>query len=305
MDTVVSALCWPVPSLFKMGFGSTAPKVKPAAKDHLFFSPIEQLVLECASTFKVLLAVLFWNLIDFSACKTLQLDWTLAIVVRDVTLALVVAGGWDYILYFSPLKDRLHRYKINPSYPSSKQFQHDMFWTLISTLISSVLEIIVLHCFATEVLSFQSNFVEHLWWNVLWILSMPYWRIAHFYFIHRALHPWKMSGIPDGGKYLYKHVHSLHHKSRNPTAFSGISMHPVESSLYFSAALIPIFFNTHPLVFLVTKVDLSIGAMIGHDGYQPPGGASYYHYLHHKYLECNYGEPSVPLDWLFGTSRTS
>ena len=54
---------------------------------------------------------------------------------------------------------------------------------------------------------------------------------------------------------------SLSHSrcSRNPTAFSGISMHPVESSLYFSAALIPIFFNTHPLVFLVTKVDLSIG----------------------------------------------
>ena len=52
-------------------------------------------------------------------------------------------------------------------------------------------------------------------------------------------------------------------------------------------------------------VDNHAGAMIGHDGYQPPGGASYYHYLHHKYLECNYGEPSVPLDWLFGTSRTS
>jgi sterol desaturase/sphingolipid hydroxylase (fatty acid hydroxylase superfamily) len=34
-------------------------------------------------------------------------------------------------------------------------------------------------------------------------------------------------------------VHSLHHKSYNPTAFSGTNMHPVESTLYYSAALIP------------------------------------------------------------------
>jgi sterol desaturase/sphingolipid hydroxylase (fatty acid hydroxylase superfamily) len=38
--------------------------------------------------------------------------------------------------------------------------------------------------------------------------------------------------MPDVGRFLYKHVHSLHHKSYNPTAFSGTSMHPVEAFMY-------------------------------------------------------------------------
>jgi hypothetical protein len=43
----------------------------------------------------------------------------------------------------------------------------------------------------------------------------------------------------------------------------------VESIAYFSAALIPCFWLTHPFHFLVTKFDLSIGAQVGHDGTQP------------------------------------
>ena len=47
------------------------------------------------------------------------------------------------------------------------------------------------------------------------------------------MHAWRIPGVPDVGLFLYKHVHSLHHKSKNPVAFSGISMHPVESALYY------------------------------------------------------------------------
>lgn len=28
---------------------------------------------------------------------------------------------------------------------------------------------------------------------------------------------------------------------------------------------------------------------------------SYFHYLHHRYFECNYGESTLPLDKWFGT----
>ena len=30
---------------------------------------------------------------------------------------------------------------------------------------------------------------------------------------------------------------------------------------------------------------------------------SYFHYLHHRYFNCNYGEATLPLDRLFGTFR--
>ena len=42
-------------------------------------------------------------------------------------------------------------------------------------------------------------------------------------------------------------VHSLHHKSYNPTAFSGTNMHPVEATLYYTAALIPVSLGLHPV----------------------------------------------------------
>ena len=98
-------------------------------------------------------------------------------------------------------------------------------------------------------------------------------------------------------------MHSHHHKSYNPTAFSGFSMTPVESVGYLSAACVPLFFRSgcHPWIHLYTKLDLIIGAQIGHDGFDAPGGSSYHHHLHHAHFECNYGEPHVPWDWLFGT----
>ena len=30
---------------------------------------------------------------------------------------------------------------------------------------------------------------------------------------------------------------------------------------------------------------------------------SYFHQLHHRYFECNYGEPDIPFDHWFGTSH--
>ena len=46
---------------------------------------------------------------------------------------------------------------------------------------------------------------------------------------------------------------------------------------------------------------LSLGAWLGHDGFQWPGSGDYFHLLHHQYFDCNYGAMHVPLDWLFGT----
>ena len=38
----------------------------------------------------------------------------------------------------------------------------------------------------------------------------------------------------------------------------------------------------------------------GANGRSAPGG-DYFHHLHHRYFECNYGNRPVPLDRLFGT----
>lgn len=78
----------------------------------------------------------------------------------------------------------------------------------------------------------------------------------------------QIAGFPDVGKFVYRHVHSLHHKSYNPTAWSGTSMHPVESTLYYSVAVLPALFGFHPVLALGCIADCAFGAWLGHDGFQ-------------------------------------
>ena len=52
---------------------------------------------------------------------------------------------------------------------------------------------------------------------------------------------------------------------------------------------------------LTAIIDCAIGAWLGHDGFQWPGSGDYFHMLHHKHFDCNYGALHIPLDWLFGT----
>jgi hypothetical protein len=64
------------------------------------------------------------------------------IVLRDLALMIVIAFGWDYILYFSPLKERLVPYKLNPDYPNWEQTRRDAFWTTSATLLASAQEVL-------------------------------------------------------------------------------------------------------------------------------------------------------------------
>merc|ERR1719456_1217922 len=132
--------------------------------------------------------------------------------------------------------------------------------------------------------------------------------MSHFFCIHRCMHPWwdRSNTLASGdiGAVLYRYVHAHHHKSYNPTAWSGISMLPIESISYLSAALVPMLFRSgcHPWLVLYAKIILIIDAVKGHDGFDDPGEGGYYHQLHHAHFECNYGTgATVPMDWLFGT----
>lgn len=89
------------------------------------------------------------------------------------------------------------------------------------------------------------------------------------------------SSFKKKGKILYKYVHSLHHKSYNPSTWAGLSMHPVEGAIYFTAAMIPAAFGAHPYTFILCKLCLAIDSWVAHDGFGPPSAGVYFHYLHH------------------------
>jgi len=258
---------------------------------------------------KILLALLllpsFMEPIVSGAARELHFTWIWPIVVRDLVASYTICFLWEYVLYQSVLRNKLKKYKMNPVYPSTAQLRHDQYYTFFCVLCASAVEVLTVHLYATGRFGEAATaafFGTAAISNLVWVLCTTYWRLTHFWFVHRMMHPWKTTMIPDIGKLLYKHVHSLHHKSYNPSTWAGLSMHPVEGIVYFSAAMIPAILGAaHPYCFLLCKLCLAIDSWVAHDGFGPPSAGVYFHYLHHAHFDYNYGDMVVPLDYLCGS----
>ena len=98
-------------------------------------------------------------------------------------------------------------------------------------------------------------------------------------------------------------------RQRGP--WSGISMHPIESLIYFSYMFLHWIVPSHPMHAIFHLQQAGLGPAAGHSGFQKVEFGheqaalrygSYFHYLHHRYFECNYAsDEDMFLDKLFGS----
>ena len=144
----------------------------------------------------------------FGPGRQLSWSWMWPILARNLVATWIICGFWDWFLYFSPMKDKLHKYKMNPVYPSMKQFKHDAFYTTLASCFAAVIEITLCHFWATGRLSMDRNLMDAPLWNAFLAITITHWRIPHFHLMHRAMHPWKTTSIPDMGKFLYRQVNN-------------------------------------------------------------------------------------------------
>jgi hypothetical protein len=271
-----------------------------------------------AGFWKVLFAaaVLAWaSPLNQSLALVLDARWAARIAARNLLVTWCVGGLWDFLhlSIFSPLHARLAPLKFTPAPVRAWQVPHDAFWASCSALVAAAIEVLIWHWWARGALPLAE---VPRWWahgpTLLWLLALPHLQIVHFWAVHRVMHRWftrerrgLAAWVPDVGQFLYTHVHSLHHLSRDPTAFSGISMHPVESALFFSTMPLFALCGCHPVVILHAEMYNIVQAMIGHESYDGPSTGGHYHWLHHQLIDCNYGGPFVPLDALFNTAISS
>ena len=247
--------------------------------------------------------------------KEWKLRWVIKVLFRNLLIEILLYGGWHYFLYESgAVVGRIDKKKFNMDNQyddGGKNIKREVTFTTLGFVMSTIFECVILHLWSSKsnyIVPFYPNFFGDFKWttySLFHVLIVAYWRDAHFYFVHRLMHKWnfKICGV-DFGYVLYKNVHSLHHKSKNPGPWSGLSMHPVEHALYYTCTLTCLVFPLHPYHFLYTKFHADISPIAGHDGYDKPAGGSAFHYLHHSLVDCNYGTPLVPLDYLFGTLRS-
>ena len=250
-------------------------------------------------------AIITWFHPDTEAMQTLDWQWVSQIYLRNIVLIFLAAGGlhlWFYVLNGQGKKlkfDSKDLAKDRPSFLFRDQVRDNMFWTLASGVTFWTLyEVGYFWASAnglTPILAFPDN---PIWFIALFIL-IPIWASFYFYWVHRWLH-WPP---------LYKIAHALHHKNVNIGPWSGISMHPVEHAIYFSSLLIHFVLPSSPEHVVFHFYVMALNPTFSHSGYEAMvtgnrrwfNAGDFFHQLHHRHFECNYGTTEMPWDVFFGS----
>ena len=253
------------------------------------------------------LACWAWVLPDMAQMAELSWRWILPLWLVNTAGIGLFFGAFEWRLYRRRAQDR--RFKYNGRFPADQP--SDVFWfrsqnldnalrsLLVSVPIGTAIEVLLLWAHASSHVPMVS-WAEAPGYLVGLALLVPIVHEIHFYGIHRAIH-WGP---------LYRWVHSVHHNSVNPSPWSSLSMHPIESALYFGVALWVLAVPGHPFLAVLFFHLAGYGAIVGHIGFDrielgdslAPHSTAYAHYLHHKHFDVNYCDNGVlPLDLWSGS----
>lgn len=262
------------------------------------------------------------------AARGFDAAWVGEVVAFNLATMIVLVGFWHWAMYGGEAGDvvagRLAAAKFNKANqygPTATaddgHLRREVTLQTLGWLQAAALQCVFLRLYATRAIGdlayepfwaggapFSAASLAHpqTQWNLASVALVTFWREIHFYFCHRAIHPWSAAGVRTAGRggpwwdlggALYRHAHAWHHKSVNPGPWSGLSMHPVEHFFYFSCAWLPLLaiaspsLAVHPMHFLYAVFHACIAPIAGHDGHAAPGGNSSHHYLHHAFFEIN------------------
>jgi lathosterol oxidase len=193
-----------------------------------------------------------------------------AIITWLLTRGLLPALGIGAVVDQRPLRDG--------------QIGHEITRSLITILVFGVYGLVTFLAWRVGLVSVD---LRASWPKIVFdIVLLLAWNEVHFYCLHRLLHT----------RWLYRHVHRIHHESVAPTPFSTYSFHWLEAALLGSVMILPMLFFTFSLIALLALPVLSIAFnSIGHCNYnvfaKHPSlhSASLEHSMHHLRVSGNYG----------------
>lgn len=260
-----------------------------------------------AVTIPAVLAVIVWAVFlpELDTMKAFSPLWMAQVWVANLLPQVLVAGGLHWWLYTRRAQgldrkfDKRDLAYDNGIFTFGNQLWDNVFWTLGSAItIATIYQWVIFWAMANgyvPAITFDTAPV----WFIAWFALIPIWSGFHYYWTHRLEHHPK----------LYARVHALHHRNVNVGPWSGISNHWWENLLYFSSYWIHLIIPSHPLHVMFHAMFQQVSPVMSHSGFEKvmvgdteaAKAGDFFHQLHHRYFECNYGTSEMPFDKWFGT----
>ena len=214
----------------------------------------------------------------------------------------IVVWGLLHVL----LKRRL-AHRLIDAWPTRRDIRREMAYSLSSLLVFGAVGLGTLAMIVHGHMEVYGKANRYGWvWLVCSLPAMILWHDFYFYVTHRLLHT----------SWLFRRVHGVHHRSRNPSPWAAYAFHPVEALV--NALVTPLALWAVPLhggvIFLFGLHQILRNAH-GHAAVEtmPRGFTAHWlggrftttthHHLHHETAKGNYGLWFTWWDRWCGTER--
>lgn len=234
--------------------------------------------------------------------------------LRRVVTMFTLAEGWQYaaitFAFWFTLHVLLRRrlaHRLISGWPRPGDVRREIVYSASSLLLYSMGAAAILGLLAIDRVEIYAEPLKHgLAWLLLSLPVLIVWQDLCFYCTHRLMHT----------RWMFRHVHGVHHRSREPSPWAAYAMHPLEAMVngglpLLALAVVPV--QEHVLgLFVLHQV---LRNAHGHAAIEslPRGFARHWfwgrftstthHHLHHETAQGNYGLWFTWWDRAFGTER--
>ena len=220
----------------------------------------------------------------------------------------LLVAGLAFFVWYVLLRKRISFKKIQLRFPSGKDYQREIFFSLCTMFLFAFVPWFFLgHEAMRKTTTFYKDINLH--GQLYFWLAFPLMLLIHdtyFYWIHRLMHHPK----------LFRIFHLIHHKSTNPSPWAAFAFHPLEAILEVGILVVLIYTipvtKAHLFFFFLFQMFYNV---YGHLGWElfPKNfqrtwvgrwiNTSVTHNQHHQYFTGNYGLYFLFWDRLMGTMR--
>jgi sterol desaturase/sphingolipid hydroxylase (fatty acid hydroxylase superfamily) len=220
-----------------------------------------------------------------------QYFWVFSIFLLPA-LYIIVATAF-YLIFYAWKKIDFNENKIQANAVSHVQLRRELIYSAVSLAIFCLTGLVVFLLYQNHLSEIYLDITNRsLAYFFLSILLMILFHDMYFYWTHRLLH------LPG----WYQKVHSIHHRSSNPSPFTSLAFHPIEAVIQgLVLPLMVLIIPLHPFAIFAFLIYMVYKNVRGHAGFEfttadqrkkkwnQVHSYSIHHNLHHLHGRDNYG----------------